>query len=66
MSFDTKRLKLTKIASKLIHFNDKISSIFQFDYRVLAYIIVGDIECKRDLSYLNKKILPIYLLKLFN
>jgi hypothetical protein len=28
--------------------------------------MVNDINFKKDLTYLNKKILPIYLLKLFN
>lgn len=62
----TRNIRLSRFSLKLLHYRDKISNIFQFDYRTLTFILIDEIEPKKDLSYLNKKILPIYLLKLFN
>lgn len=66
INYEDRRIRISRFSEKILNYKNKITKIFQFDYRTLSYIMVNDINYKKDLTYLNKKILPIYLLKLFN
>lgn len=66
VNYEDRKIRISRFSEKILHYKNKITRIFQFDYRTLSYMIVNDIRFKKDLTYLNKKILPIYLLKLFN
>jgi hypothetical protein len=66
VEFSERKLRIFRFAEKILNFKNKISKSFQFDYRTMSFIFIKEILYKKDISYLNKKILPIYLLKLFN
>ena len=55
---------LTFMKSKA--FKNKISNSIQFDYRTLTFLIIKELNIKEDISFLTKKILPFYLIKLLN
>nr|YP_740718.1 Ymf76 [Tetrahymena malaccensis]ABI51627.1 Ymf76 [Tetrahymena malaccensis] len=63
---EQRRIRISRFSEKTLNFKTKLTKIFQYDYRTLSYAMILDINFKRDLSYLNKKLIPIYLLKLFN
>jgi hypothetical protein len=63
---ENRKIRISRFSEKTLNFKLKLTKIFQFDYRTLSYAMVLDLNFKRDLTYLNKKLLPIYLLKLFN
>lgn len=64
--FAERRVRVSRFSEKVLHYKSKMSNIFQFDYRTLSFFLISDIRYKKDLTYLNKKVLPIYLIKLFN
>lgn len=63
---EKRRLRISRFSEKILNFKIKLTKIIQFDYRTLSYAMISEMKYKKDLSYLNKKLLPIYLLKLFN
>lgn len=66
VDIEKRKLRLSRFSEKILNYKLKLTKVFQFDYRTMSYSIVNNINPRKDLSYLNKKILPIYLLKLFN
>nr|NP_149366.1 ymf76 [Tetrahymena thermophila]AAK77563.1 ymf76 [Tetrahymena thermophila]6Z1P_Be Chain Be, Ymf76 [Tetrahymena thermophila SB210] len=63
---EQRRLRISRFSENTLNFKTKLTKLFQYDYRTLSYCVVLDTNFKRDLTYLNKKLIPIYLLKLFN
>lgn len=63
---EKRRIRISRFSEKILNYKIKLTKLFQFDFRTLSYSMVLDLNYKKDLTYLNKKILPIYLLKLFN
>lgn len=66
VEFEERKIRIFRFASKILHYKNKISNAFQFDYRTLTFLLIKDLNVCKDISYLTKKILPIYLLKLLN
>lgn len=66
VDFAERRIRVSRFSEKVLHYKSKMSNIFQFDYRTMSFFMISDIRYKKDLTYLNKKVLPIYLIKLFN
>jgi len=66
VEFNTRKIRISRFADKILHYKNKISRIFQFDFRTLTFFLIDKLNSKKSLSYLNKKTLPLYLLKLFN
>lgn len=66
VEFFERKIRIFRFAEKIFHFKNKITNSVQFDYRTLTFFIVKDLSIKNDISYLTKKILPTYLIKLFN
>ena len=66
VEFSERKIRIFRFAEKILHFRNRITNSFQFDYRTLTFSLVKEINVRRDISYLTKKILPIYLVKLFN
>lgn len=66
VEFSERKLRIFRFAEKIFHFKNKITNSIQFDYRTLSFIIIKDLSVKKDISYLTKKLLPTYLIKLFN
>lgn len=65
-NIEEKKNSLFRFSEKTFNFNIKLTKIFQFDYRTMSFFIINDINPKKDISFLTKKILPLYLLKLLN
>lgn len=66
VAYDTRKTRIYRFADKVFNYKNKMSNIFQVDYRTLSFFLVRGLNYKKDLSYLNKKLLPLYMLKLFN
>lgn len=66
VEFFERKIRIFRFAEKIFHFKNKITNSVQFDYRTLTFFIVKNLSIKNDISYLTKKILPTYLIKLFN
>lgn len=66
VEFSERKIRIFRFAEKIFNFKNKITNSIQFDFRSLTFIIVKNLNFKNDISYLTKKILPVYLLKLFN
>nr|YP_004841710.1 Ymf76 [Ichthyophthirius multifiliis]AEL89252.1 Ymf76 [Ichthyophthirius multifiliis] len=59
----TKRFKLGNI---FIYFKNNLYKNYQIDYRTLSIIFIKNLNFKYNITYFNKKYLPIYYLKLLN
>ena len=66
IAYDVRKVRIYRFADKVFGYKNKMSNLFQTDFRTLSFFIVRELNYKKDLSYLNKKLLPLYLLKLFN
>lgn len=66
VEFNERKIRISRFSDKILHYKNKISRVFQFDFRTMTFFLIDKLNSKKNLSYLNKKILPIYLLKLFN
>ena len=66
VDYSERRVRILRFSNKLFHYKNKISNYIQFDYRVLSFVVIKDLDYKKDISYLIKKIIPIYLIKLLN
>ena len=66
VDFNERKVRIFRFAEKILQFKNKITNAVQFDYRTLTFILIKDLNLKKDTSYLTKKLLPTYLVKLFN
>ena len=66
VDFSERKIRIFRFAEKIFQFKNIITNSFQIDYRILSFFLIKNIQIKKDISHLTKKILPIYLIKLFN
>ncbi len=66
IAYDIRKVRIYRFADKVFSYRNKMSNLFQTDFRTLSFFIVRELNYKKDLSHLNKKLLPLYMLKLFN
>lgn len=66
VEFNERKVRISRFSDKILHYKNKISRVFQFDFRTMTFFLIDKLNSKKNLSYLNKKVLPLYLLKLFN
>jgi hypothetical protein len=64
VEFSERKIRIFRFAEKIFHYKNIIPNSFQFDYRTLTFSLIKDLNIKTDISYLTKKILPAYLIKL--
>nr|YP_010411947.1 Ymf76 [Tetrahymena rostrata]URP31107.1 Ymf76 [Tetrahymena rostrata] len=61
-----RRLRISRFGEKILHYKSKLTKSFQIDFRTMTFMLINHLNVRKDTSYLNKKTLPIYLLKLLN
>lgn len=66
VEFSIRKVRIFRFVEKILHFKNKVSNVFQFDFRTLSFFLVKELNIKKNISYLNKKLLPLYLMKLLN
>lgn len=66
VEFSIRKIRIFRFVEKILHFKNKVSNSFQFDFRTLSFFLIKELNIKKNVSYLNKKLLPLYLIKLLN
>lgn len=66
VEFSVRKIRIFRFVEKILHYKNKVSNVFQFDFRTLSFFLIKELSVKKNISYLNKKLLPLYLIKLLN
>ena len=66
VDFNERKLRINRFVKNIIFYKDRIINSLQFDYRTLTFVLIKNINYKNDLSFSNKKLTPLYLIKLLN
>ena len=50
VAYDTRKTRIYRFADKVFNYKNKMSNIFQVDYRTLSFFLVRGLNYKKDLS----------------